>query len=415
MKTVILIVYYVITTYYVNAQTSDLPECFVFPIPNYEIRCMDQFDHDAKGFDPVNAFLLAKMNELMYPERLDFQLRWLQNGMKTPDSLRSTAHLKQFPIIDNTNFRNAFEDRFRHYFVNPYDTAQHDDTHFYFLEKFVLDTVKVAGFKTIQGFDPEIVLIDHEDIIIILFRGTDAVDNNRWAEWIGTDFNIAKEPTDKALPDARVHRGFWKSFELIRGDLLSVLNELDGKNKKIWLSGHSLGGAMSILTATYLQATGYNIANVYTYASPSAIGDKKFAELCNDLLKDKVHRFEYSLDPVSILKAPGYKSIGTRYWIDNATKGKYALYPNCEERRFARYPLEFRQGNLSSKRKREALRIKRESTCANLSNLPYQMFHHNTQWLVKGLYYIIPEAERPYLPRVDDSFPFIYYGWEKGK
>jgi hypothetical protein len=376
---------------------------------------MEQFDHNAYGFDPVNAFLLAKMNELMYPERLDFQLRWLQNGMKVPDSLRSTAHLKEFPVIDNSNFRNAFEDRFRHYFVNPYDTAQHDDTHFYFLEKFQLDTVKVAGIKTIQGFDPEVVLIDHEDIIIMLFRGTDDVNHNRWAEWIGTDFNIAKQTSDQVLNGSKVHKGFWKSFELIRGDLMSVLEDLYGKNKKIWLSGHSLGGAMAILTGTYLKAKGYDIANIYTYSAPSAVGDKEFTQLSNDLLKDKIHRFEYSLDPVSILKAPGYKAVGTRYWVDNASKGNYTIHLNCEERRFARYPFEFREGNLATKRKREALRVRRESTCLNLSKLPYQMFHHNTQWLVKGLYYAIPPEKRPFLPRVDDSFPFLYYGWDKAK
>jgi hypothetical protein len=376
---------------------------------------MDQFDHNAQGFNPKNAFLLAKMNELMYPERLDFQLRWLQNGMKVPDSLRSTNHLKELPIVDNSNFRNAFEDRFRHYFVSPYDTTQHDDTHFYFLEKFVLDTLRIAGFKTIQGYDPEVVLIDHEDIIIILFRGTDDVNQNRWAEWIGTDFNIRKMTTDTVLNRSKVHKGFWKSFELIRGDLISVLNNINGKQKKIWLSGHSLGGAMAILSGAYLSGLGYEVANIYTFASPAAIGDQKFSAYCDQHLSGKIQRFEYSLDPVSILKAPGYRTVGTRYWIDNATKGNYKLYKDCGERRFARYPFEFRQGTLSSKEKREELRIRRESTCLNLSKLPYQMFHHNTQWLVKGLYLTIPAEERPFLPRVDDSFPFIYYGWDKAK
>ena len=415
MKKVVQIIRFILLTTSSFAQTSNLPECFTFPIPEYEIRCMDRFDHDAPDFNPVNAFLLAKMNELMYPERLDFQLRWLQNGMKVPDSLRSTSHLKQYPIVDNSNFRNAFEDRFRHYFINPFDTAQHDDTHFYFLEKFILDTVRIAGIKTIQGFDPEIVLIDHEDLIIILFRGTDDVDHNRWAEWIGTDFNIAKQRSDSVLHDSRIHKGFWKSFQLIRGDILSVLNELDGKHKKIWLSGHSLGGAMAILSATYLQAMGYPVANVYTFASPTAIGDEKFASICNELLPGKIHRFEYSLDPVSILNAPGYVPVGERYWIDNATRGNYAIHKNFSERRFARYPFEFRTGTFSSKTKKEELRIRRESTCLNLSKLPYQMFHHNTQWLVKGLYFAIPANDRPFLPRVDDSFPFIYYGWDKAR
>jgi hypothetical protein len=415
VKNLLSLILIVIATRTCAQVNQALPECFNFPIPSHEVDCWKKFDQNAIGYNPMNAFFLAKMNELMYPERLDLQLRWLQNGKKYPDSLRSTNHLKQYPLVDNSNFRNAFEDRFKHYFVNPFDTAHHDDTHFYFLEKFRIDTVRVAGIKTIQGFDPEIVIIDHEDVILILFRGTDNVDNNRWAEWIGTDFNIKKSLTDTVLSNSKIHKGFWKSFELIKGDLLSVLKNLDAKDKKIWLSGHSLGGAMAIISGVYLKSLNYNVVNVYTFAAPRAIGDEKFCEIGNTLLANKIHRFEYYLDPVSILWTSGYSAVGTRYWFDNATKGNYQMYANCGERYFFRRPFEFRKSFWLSPEKREQARIHRESMSARLGKLPYQLFHHNTQWLVKSIYFTIPPEQRADLPRVDDSYPFIYYGWDKAK
>ena len=35
--------------------------------------------------------------------------------------------------------------------------------------------------------------------------------------------------------------------------------------------------------------------------------------------------------------------------------------------------------------------------------------------MYKGTFMLIPEKLRTNLPRVDDSFPFIYYGWNQTK
>jgi hypothetical protein len=373
---------------------------------------MRYFNSNATGIDPVNAFLLAKMNELMYPERLDYQIRYLQNNSKTLDSLPSTAYLKLHPLINNGNFKLAFEQRFGHYFSKD---SLSRDAEFYFIEKPVLDTINFLGIKSIKGYDPEIIVINHKDLLLILFRGTDDVNDNHRAEWRGADFSISKVKTDSILNNAKIHKGFWKSFDIVKDDLIQLLDSLGAKNKKIWISGHSLGGAMAILSGVYLQQCNYPITNIYTYAAPIAIGDENFATIGREILKDKIQRFEYYLDPVSMLRYPGYSTFGQRNWFDNATKSNYTFYPDCEEREIFYKTNEFRTKSLTTKEKQEIKRVKKEKLSSRIFKIPTKFFYHNTQWYVKGTYLLTPTELRPFLPRVDDSFPFIYYGWNQAK
>lgn len=387
---------------------------FDFPIPTNEINCMKQFNPKAIGVDPVNAFLLAKMTELMYPERLDYQLRYLQNDSKPVRSLPNTDWMKKYPHVTNTNFRAAFETRFQHYFALNSDSSSYK-VGFHYLEKFQFDTLHFLKIKSVNGYDPELIVVSTDSLILILFRGTDDVNNNRFAEWKGTDFNFSKVKSDSIFNEAMMHQGFYKSFELIKDELIDLLKSLDADKKSIWLSGHSLGGAMAIVTGVFLQQNKIPVDNIYVYACPRAIGDKTFSTLSDSILPNKIHRFEYYLDPVTILSVNGFSAIGKRYWFDNATRSNYSYYPECEERHLARKPLEYRRRPFAKVEKREFARVKREKLDLNMFDLPFKLFYHNTQWYVYATYNLIPEDKKPFLPKVDDSYPYIYYGWNRAK
>ena len=58
-----------------------------------------------------------------------------------------------------------------------------------------------------------------------------------------------------------VHRGFKNSFDSIWGDLKTILDKIDGRY--IWLTGHSMGGALAIHAASRIIAKG-----CYTFGSP---------------------------------------------------------------------------------------------------------------------------------------------------
>ena len=87
-----------------------------YSIPAKEVNAFKHFNYNqAPGVDKVNNYLLAKISELMYTERLDFELRRLQNPTSFPSSSFRSSQL-------NSNSNRAFEcdfaKRFSHWFYD---------------------------------------------------------------------------------------------------------------------------------------------------------------------------------------------------------------------------------------------------------------------------------------------------------
>jgi hypothetical protein len=105
------------------------------------------------------------------------------------------------------------------------------------------------------------------------------------------------------------------------------IQQLDGANKKIWITGHSLGCGLAQLFAYYL-AKFHNIKpqGLYLYASPQ-VGNEAFNSDFATAIggANKIQRFDFMDDPVTVFAAlVGYKPVGTRNHytnIDNMTFG----------------------------------------------------------------------------------------------
>lgn len=410
-----------------SAVTAQVLENYDFHAPAFEEKCMSYFNDTASGVNNVNAFILAKMTELMYLERLDYQMRYLSNDCKPVDTIESSAAFKAYSVVKDTNFQTVYTERFKHYFTHSLETEAFHDAHkweegveehtyFKFIHKIHTHDARFLGIKYQSGLDPELMVISTPTTIFILFRGTDDVGKNEWAEWLGTDFRINQTPAGGALIGTRIHTGFWMSFDLIRDELIETLTRFDAKNKNIWVAGHSLGAALSIITGTYLKAYGFNVRNIYAYACPRTIGNKAFIKKSKELLPNRVQRFEYFQDPVTMLWAPGFKYdyVGQRNWYDKEGVGNYKLYKNTSERvvvtgTFKKYPY------IDTSNKKEANRVRRNqlggTTFIGMEMLQY----HNPQWYVKATYAQLTEEEKEHLPKVDDSYPYLYSGRKDSK
>lgn len=402
---------------YLTAQSD-----YDFEIPPNEKNCFQYFDEDAEGVHPVNTFLLAKMTEMMYLERLDYQLRYLQNGCKAVDTIPSSDWIKENCAISDSTFEASFVKRFGHFFDPLLEQkAKHEQhvaegditphTQFKYIQKTYTQEGRFFGFKYKSGLDPELMVISTPTAIFILFRGTDDVGKSQWAEWIGTDFRINQMKAGGALVGTKVHTGFWLSFELIRDQLVTTLAEFDAKNKKIWLAGHSLGAALSVVTGVYLKSYGLDVQNVYAYACPRTIGNKAFIKRCDEILPNGIQRFEYFQDPVTMIWAPGYKyhHVGKRNWYDEEEKGNYQLYQATEERTFISKPTP-KYTNIQVEDRKEANRIKRNQMNGSILVGTKMLHYHNPQWYVKAAHAQLTAEQKAKLPAVDDSFPYLYFG-----
>lgn len=107
----------------------------------------------------------------------------------------------------------------------------------------------VGGYNDMYGY-----IFENSDTIIISFTGT-----YHYYQW-GLDLETNLVPSNGSK-DIKVHQGFNSIYNGMKGQI----NNIKVGNKKLYISGISLGGALSLLTALDLYK--YN-PKVYTFAGP---------------------------------------------------------------------------------------------------------------------------------------------------
>ncbi|MFM7578681.1 MAG: lipase family protein, partial [Microcystaceae cyanobacterium] len=81
---------------------------------------------------------------------------------------------------------------------------------------------------------------------------------------------------DKSSADIKVHQGFLEAFRAVlaeKGDAYEQLEKIidslkEGCVKNVWLTGHSLGGALSSVAAHCLLFFNLPVSGLYTFGAP---------------------------------------------------------------------------------------------------------------------------------------------------
>jgi triacylglycerol lipase len=162
------------------------------------------------------------------------------------------------------------------------------------------------------------------DEVTIAFRGTENIQ-----DWI-TDAKFRRVPFREKTADApaskcQVHRGFLGAFASVKKQILAVL-EPKWFEAEIFVTGHSLGGALAILCARYLQRKSFWVKSVYTFGQPR-VGNASFAHAYDFNLRDKTFRVVNEEDIVPRLPfwsphfcgtkfQSGYRHCGTEIFLD---------------------------------------------------------------------------------------------------
>ena len=125
----------------------------------------------------------------------------------------------------------------------------------------------------IQGF-----WATSDNVALLAFRGTSNI-----GQWI-RDARLL--PTSH--PWRPVHSGFSGGIQQMNTDL-QPFEEAARKVEHVWVTGHSLGGALAVLAATHLKQQGMNPL-VYTYGQPR-VGLGAFAERYEAEFPERLWRF----------------------------------------------------------------------------------------------------------------------------
>jgi triacylglycerol lipase len=116
-----------------------------------------------------------------------------------------------------------------------------------------------------------VIFKDDSENAWIVLRGT-----YTFSEFVADiDYSQVSFKDDKML----VHRGFYKIYKNIRDELLKYLNINKSKIKKIFITGHSLGAAISTILAVDMYLAKYE-HYVYCFGSPR-VGNPDFCNFVN--------------------------------------------------------------------------------------------------------------------------------------
>eukprot|EP00117_Sycon_ciliatum_P035513 scpid87368/ scgid26902/ Mono- and diacylglycerol lipase; Mono- and diacylglycerol lipase len=175
---------------------------------------------------------------------------------------------------------------------------------------------QLSGFRlsrTLESVEEDTLAIVGVDqrlsAIVVAFRGSTTLRN--W--WNNLQF--LAEPLWSGSPCAgyapRVHAGFKASYAPLRSQLLAEVARLVSHNpgaKRILVTGHSLGGALSTLAALDLSAQhpGHQLA-MYSFGAP-VVGNPAFAQ-CYERLVTNSHRVVHRSDVVTTFVPGGFKHV----------------------------------------------------------------------------------------------------------
>jgi Lipase (class 3) len=145
---------------------------------------------------------------------------------------------------------------------------------------------------------------------VLAFRGTDPAN----LITLLTDAQAMQRP----FCSGQVHAGLYASVEVVWDEIHEALDaaragfhlDADGKRKQLkaplealYVTGHSLGGAMALLAAARLHCDDYHdwspqslVRGIYTYGQPM-VGDSAFMQGC-DSFRERLHRHVYHRDVV---------------------------------------------------------------------------------------------------------------------
>lgn len=119
------------------------------------------------------------------------------------------------------------------------------------------------------------------------------------------------------------NRPFIESVEAVVRSFMA-----NAPGRKIWVSGHSLGGAHAQLAAIYLKSRGLDVQGVYAFAGPN-VGDKELADEIDAVFPGhRATRFVFAQDPIPVLtnSALGFDTGGRVMHFDDLQTRQ--SYPN---------------------------------------------------------------------------------------
>jgi hypothetical protein len=176
----------------------------------------------------------------------------------------------------------------------------------------------VAAFKEHFGLDAKLISVDNtqayvasnDDHLVVSFRGSeDPTSIDGLNDWLLTNaLNLLVLPEGRLGTDlsaagvgARFHSGFVAAIGEVWDPLYAEVDaRLKQRDRPLWITGHSLGGALALLAAWLFLRRTISPHQVYTFGAPM-IGNADAAKAFDREFAGKIFRYVNTPDPVPLL------------------------------------------------------------------------------------------------------------------
>ena len=170
------------------------------------------------------------------------------------------------------------------------------------------ETSGAPRFQAELGLEARLISVDNTQVyvaandqsIVVAFRGSEAPNTlDGLKDWLLTNANNylilpeGQSGTEFAAAGvgARFHRGFLDALAMIWQPLLTAVEEAQKiKERPLWITGHSLGGAIALLAAWRFQRNFLTVQEIVTFGAPM-IGNDAAARAFEQEFSGKIYRY----------------------------------------------------------------------------------------------------------------------------
>ena len=185
------------------------------------------------------------------------------------------------------------------------------------LESVALERWRCREFQFIDVEATQCCVASNYEQIVVSFRGSEAT----LEDWVADlDWSLVKGPMS-----GRVHQGFYEALASVWRMLDDRVRQLLAERpRELWITGHSLGGALAMLAAARWHEAGVGVSGMYTYGQPR-VGDREFARTYDFALRPCSFRIVNNLDIVTRVPARsmGYAHCGTLVYLTETGEAEH--------------------------------------------------------------------------------------------
>jgi predicted lipase len=243
--------------------------------PPYSTHDFSGIDTDSR-YDTYRALCLAKAAHLVYEDRdyvTDIARLWLRD--------------------DNNNRWQRLSNRqyvvevIRNWLQEGEETSERDiHNHFKYLNILTTNT---------QAF-----ILRKGNNVILVFKGTQQLDDWKTNLKIRLKEFTVLADQEAVPPTGRVHRGFLEAWQSLEKQVIYYLKKWITSDTKLWVTGHSLGGALAAVATISLETQGFKVSGLYTFGQPR-VADWKLVNYMNSRMGNRIFRYVNNNDIVPLI------------------------------------------------------------------------------------------------------------------